>query len=83
MFRRDMAVGVVFDDVEVMLVGQLQHPVRAGRRKAVPGWVVEHADADQQLGPVQLAVPRHHFEVWTVRVPRHRQDAHAHGRQPR
>ena len=44
----DVAVGVVLDDVEVVLVGQLQHAVRAARRQAVAGGVVEHAHADDR-----------------------------------
>ena len=52
---RDMAVGVVLDDVEVVLVGQLQHAVRAARRQAVAGRVVQHAHAHEQLGPVAFA----------------------------
>ena len=53
---RDVAVGVVLDDVEVVLVGQLQHAVRAARGQAVAGGVVEHAHADVELGLVHFAI---------------------------
>ncbi len=74
---RNVAVGVVFDDVKVVGIGQLQHAVGAARRQAVAGGVVEHAHTHKQLGGVQFAVACHHVQVRPVGAARHWQDAHA------
>ena len=74
---RQVAVGVVFNNVETMALGQLQHLVRAARAQAVPGGVVQHADADKQFGRMRLAVARHDRQVGAVGAARHRQHAHA------
>ena len=83
-----MVVGVVLDDVEVVLLRQLQHAVRAGGRQAVARGVVQHAHADEQArrlarAGVCLAVARHHRQVGPVGAARHRQHAHAQRGQPR
>ena len=72
-----MAVGVVLDDVEVVLIGQLEDAVRTAGRQAVAGRVVQHADAHEQFGPMDLAIARHDLKVGAIGATRHRQDAHA------
>jgi ABC-type Mn2+/Zn2+ transport system ATPase subunit len=81
MFRGNVAVGVVLDDVEVVLVGQLQHAVGAAGRQAVAGRVVEHAHAHIQLGPVHFAVAGHDLQIGAIGAARYRQDLHAQCRQ--
>ena len=82
-FRRKVAVGVVFNDVKVVLLGQLQHAVGAARADGRACGVVQHADADKQLGRIRLAVARHHSQVGAIGVARHRQDLHAQRPQAR
>ena len=81
-FGGDVAVGVVFNDVEVVLLGQLQHAVRVAGGEAVARGVVEHTHTHKQLGRVGFAVPRHHLQVGPVGAARHRQDTHAQSSQP-
>ena len=80
--RGQVAVGVVFHHMEIVLVGQLQHPVRAARRQAKTRGVVEHTHAHKQLRVVQRTVARHHRQVGPVSAARYRQDAHAQRVQP-
>ncbi len=80
---RDVAVGVVLDDVEAVPVGQLQDAVRMPRRQAVAGGVVQHAHAHEQLGRMGLAVARHHVQVRPLGAARHGQHAHAQRIEPR
>ena len=81
-FGRKVAVSVVFDDMEVVLVSKLQHAMRAARRQAVAGRVVQHADTDKKLRLMRFAIPRHYFEIGSISAARHRQDAHAERFQP-
>ena len=81
--RRNVAVSVIFDDMEIVRVGQLQHTVGTARREAIAGGVVEHADADKELGRMQLAVARHHLQVGSIGTARHGQDAHTQSGQAR
>ena len=67
-----MAVGVVFNDMKAILLGELQHTVRAARRQAIAGRVVKHTDTDEELGLMQLAIVRHHVQVRSGRAARHR-----------
>lgn len=55
----------------------------AGRPQAVTGGVVQHADADEQPGLVQLAITRHHLQVGAALAPGHRQHPHAQCFEPR
>ena len=76
-FGREVAIGVVFGDVEVMRIGQGQHTVRAARRDAVAGGVVQHTHADKQLRLVRLAITLHHRQIRPLGATGHRQNARA------
>ena len=82
MVGRNVAVGVVLDDVEVVPLRQLQQLVRAPWRQAVARGVVQHAHAHKQPGRMHLAVARHHFQVGPFGPARHRQHPHAQGGKP-
>ena len=46
--RREVRVGVVLDDLQVVRLRQLQHPVRAPERQRCAGRVVQHRHRDVQ-----------------------------------
>ena len=64
--RGDVAVGVVFHDVEVVLRSELHDAMRAGRREASACGVVQHAHADVELRAMLFAVARHDCQVRAV-----------------
>ena len=80
---RDVAVGVVFHHMKVVLLCQLQHLVRTAGRQAIARGIVEHAHAHEQLRGVGLAIARHHGQIGPVGAARHGQDVHAQGIQAR
>ena len=78
----EVAVGVVFDDMKLMLLRQLQHTMGAAGGDAVARRVVKHADADEQLGAVLLAIPGDDVQIRAGGRARHRQNSHAHRIEP-
>jgi hypothetical protein len=82
--RREPGVGVVLDDRQLMRVGELQDLVRAGRRQAGTGGVVQHAHRHVQVRTVLAQQRRHHRQIGAaVAAARQRQQPHAQARQPR
>ena len=80
---RQMRVGVVLDDMEVVRLRQLQQLMRAGQRQHAAGRVVQHRDGHVQAGAVLARQRLHHRQVGPVGPARHRQQPHAQQRQPR
>ena len=85
--RREMRVGVVLDDAQVVLGGELQHAVRRLQAERCAGRVVQHRHGDVQARPrrraLRLDQATHRGEVGAVDAARHRQHAHAERGQPR
>ena len=85
--RREVGVGVVLDDVQAELGGELQHAVRRLQAERRAGRVVQHRHRDVEprprRRPLRLDHAAHRRDVGAVGAARHRQHAHAERGQPR
>jgi len=85
MGRGEVRIGVVFDDVQVMRLCELEQSVRSPERERSPGRVVQHRNRDVQpwsfMRFLRFDQALHHRQVGPVVAARHGQHAQAQGGQ--